>query len=90
MGFIYFQVFVNNYVDIYIDPLPWRGFLKINAYSGEMVPILRLINCSANFFAYQCLVCKEKKLQKERQQEREMERMNPTSPTRATGITSSD
>ena len=72
------------------DPLPWSGLLKFFAYCSEILPILYAINCSANFFAYQCLVFKEKKLQKERKQEREMERMNPTTSSRLTGGTSFD
>ena len=83
-----FQVFLNNRADIMVDPLPWSGFMKSMAYLSEIGRILYVINCSANFFAYQCLVFKEKKLQKERKQEREMERMNPTISSRSTGGTS--
>ena len=79
---------MNNFVDIMDDPLPWSGFLKTVAYCNRIMPIFYAINCSANFFAYQCLVFKEKKLQKERKQEREMERMNPTTSSRSTGGTS--
>ena len=88
--FVSFQVFLNNFADIMVDPLPWSGFMKYLAYFSEIGRILYVINCSANFFAYQCLVSKEKKLQKERKQEREMERMNPTSSTNSTRMTSFD
>ena len=73
-----------------VDPLPWSGFMKSMAYLSEIGRIFKVINCSANFFAYQCLVFKEKKLQKERKQEREMERMNPTASSRSRGGTSFD
>ena len=83
------QVFLNNCIDVIVNPISRKGLLKSMAYFMEIGPIMYVINCSANFFAYQCLAFKEKKLKKERKQEREMERMNPTS-TNSTRMTSFD
>ena len=88
--FFSFQVFLANWIDITIDPLSWSGFLKSMAYVGAIDHIFYSIYCSANFFAYQFLSYKEKKLQKDQKQEREMERRNPTSTTHPTGNTSAD
>ena len=67
------QVYLHNAADIVANPLPWSGLNKSIKYFTEIGPIVYVINSSANFIAYQCLVYKEKKLQKERKQEREME-----------------
>ena len=49
--------------------------IKVNIYAYEIQDILEVINCSANFYAYRFLLYKEKKLQKERNQALEMNRL---------------
>ena len=49
--------------------------IKVNIYAYEIQDILEVINCSANFYAYRFLLFKEKKLQKERNQALEVNRL---------------
>ena len=46
------------------NPLDWAGVITFYAYLEPIIKILKVFNCSANFFAYLCLRAKEKKLQK--------------------------
>ena len=53
----------------------WNGFDKFYKHVRKIRAVLMVMNCSANFFAYQLLLFREKKMQRQRNEAREMERL---------------
>ena len=53
----------------------WSGFDIFYKHVRKIAAVFRIINCSGNFFAYQLLLFKEKKMQRQRNEAREMERL---------------
>ena len=49
------------------NPLDWVGLAKCYAYLQPIIKILKVINCSVNYFAYRFLLAKEKKEEELRQ-----------------------
>ena len=43
------------------NPLDWVGAVTCYAYLQPIIKILKVINCSINYFAYRFLIAKEKK-----------------------------
>ena len=53
----------------------WSGFDKFYKHVRKIRAVLMVMNCSANFFAYQLLLFRERKMQRQRNEAREMERL---------------
>ena len=53
----------------------WSGILRFYECFSQIATVFKVINCSANFFAYQLLLFREKKMQRLRNEDREMERL---------------
>ena len=49
------------------NPLDWVGAVTCYAYLQPIIKILKVINCSVNYFAYRFLIAKEKKEEELRQ-----------------------
>ena len=49
------------------NPLDWVGAVTCYAYLEPIIKILKVINCSVNYFAYRFLLAKEKKEEELRQ-----------------------
>ena len=50
------------------NPLDWVGVVTFYAYLEPIIKILKVINCSVNYFAYRFLLAKEEELRQKNQQ----------------------
>ena len=53
--------------EVWNNPLDWVGAVICYAYLQPIIKILKVINCSVNYFAYRFLIAKEKKEEELRQ-----------------------
>ena len=53
--------------EVWNNPLDWVGAVICYAYLQPIIKILKVINCSVNYFAYRFLMAKEKKEEELRQ-----------------------
>ena len=66
---------MSNSLDFLTNRSAWSGFERFIHHVYEITKVFMVVNCSANFFAYQLLLFKEKKMQRQRNEAREMERL---------------
>ena len=79
---------MSNRQAISQNPLPWVSIVRCHAYLGPIIRVLKVLNCSVNFFVYRFLLSKEKKLQQKRKTKRQIQ-MEPLNATNSTNTSSS-
>ena len=77
--FAFLQVVLSKAHAIFTNPSDWSGLASLLQYLPPIQQVFMVINSSANFYAYQILHFKEKKMQRQRNEAREMQRLNASS-----------